>query len=306
MSRRILVTGASGFLGRYCIEKLQSLDFEIVGLYKHRKGPAEIRWVQADLLAPGVIKGIVEENRPTHLLHLAWCTKYPEYWTSDENFLWQTATVELLEAFGACGGQYAMSIGTCAEYGSIGDVPFAESASPNPQMPYSKAKQKTCKIACTLADRLGFALCWPRIFYLYGPGEDRNRFIPQLINSLLKGEFVCNSPDKIIDLLYVEDVATRLVALIDFAALGVINIGSGVGISLGEICLTAKALIGPKAHLELMKPSISSSKMVADIRLLEACLGKRLPINLCDGLSQTIGWWKSENHNRHKQANATA
>lgn len=72
---RLVITGASGFLGRQVMHLLRDRDWTIVPVSSH----------DVDLRRPAEAIALVERTRPTHLLHLAWNAKHGEYWTAPDN-----------------------------------------------------------------------------------------------------------------------------------------------------------------------------------------------------------------------------
>ena len=104
--RRVLLTGASGFIGRHVVPLLKSREFEVHAISRSR----------ADLLIPGVAAALVESIRPTHLLHLAWNAEPGRFWTAPDNLDWVAASLGLHRSFAALGGGRAVFAGSCAEY----------------------------------------------------------------------------------------------------------------------------------------------------------------------------------------------
>ena len=71
--KRVLLTGASGFIGRHCVEPLLERGFEVHAVSsKATGGDPRVAWHQADLLRPDAIRGLVADVAPDHMLHLAW------------------------------------------------------------------------------------------------------------------------------------------------------------------------------------------------------------------------------------------
>jgi nucleoside-diphosphate-sugar epimerase len=118
MSKKVLVTGASGFIGRYCLPILQSVEFEVHAVSSHPAPDVHsgVHWHQSNLLRTEEIATLIEAVQPTHLLHLAWYAVPGRYWTSAENFRWVQASLELLQRFRDHGGELIVTAGTCAEY----------------------------------------------------------------------------------------------------------------------------------------------------------------------------------------------
>src|SRR5258708_30731413 len=95
---KVLVTGASGFLGRHSWPLLQARGYEVHAISSKatRDGVSEIRWHTADLLDRKQVQVVVGRIKPTHLLHLAWYTEPGKYWTATENLDWLRTGVSLL------------------------------------------------------------------------------------------------------------------------------------------------------------------------------------------------------------------
>ena len=108
---RILLTGATGFIGRHVLPRLKGEVHAVTT----RPPPAgdSVRWHRADLLSSAEI---VAEVRPEVLVHLAWYVEPGRYWTAPENIQWVEASLALLRAFAGAGGRRAVVAGTSAEY----------------------------------------------------------------------------------------------------------------------------------------------------------------------------------------------
>lgn len=104
--KRVLLTGASGFIGRHCLGPLLKRNYEIhaVDIHAVEKTSPEISWHSGDLLNANQVKLVIDKVKPTHLLHFAWFTKYGEYWSSLYNLQWVQASIELVQQFWKYGG----------------------------------------------------------------------------------------------------------------------------------------------------------------------------------------------------------
>lgn len=118
MMKKVLVTGATGFIGRHCLPLLLDKGYEVHAVTSKSSidGFPDIHWQHCDLLDSGKVSALLEEVKPTHLLHFAWFTAYGEYWTSLENLRWVRSSLELLSSFAKWGGHRIVIAGTCAEY----------------------------------------------------------------------------------------------------------------------------------------------------------------------------------------------
>src|SRR3954462_2488130 len=120
--RRVLVTGASGFIGRACVPRLASRGFEVHAVSSsERASDVHTRWHRHDLLDPSQCRDAIDAVRPTHLLHLAWIATPGRFWSSPDNTQWLASGKALIDAFFALGGKRAVGVGTCAEYAETSD-----------------------------------------------------------------------------------------------------------------------------------------------------------------------------------------
>ena len=117
MSKRVLLTGASGFIGSHCIAPLVTRGYEVHAVTSRKAGErGGVCWHQADLLDERQCAALVAHVRPMHLLHIAWYAVPGKYWNSAENLRWVQASLGLMQAFAAAGGRRLVMAGTCAEY----------------------------------------------------------------------------------------------------------------------------------------------------------------------------------------------
>src|SRR5262249_40659641 len=100
--KRILITGASGFVGRHCLRPLQERGYEIHAVHRSPKQyglNSSATWHQCDLLDRDATERTLKEVKPTHLLHLAWYAVPGRYWQATENITWLQCSLDLLRGF---------------------------------------------------------------------------------------------------------------------------------------------------------------------------------------------------------------
>src|SRR5205814_10055776 len=85
--KKVLVTGASGFIGRHCLQILGAKEFEVHAVATGPRSDLDVavHWRLADLLDGYEVRVLMDAVRPTHLLHLAWYADRGRYWTASEH-----------------------------------------------------------------------------------------------------------------------------------------------------------------------------------------------------------------------------
>lgn len=298
--RRALVTGASGFLGRPAAEALLAHGWKVDGVRSGQpaEGASGIRWHQADLLDPAAVSRLLEETRPSHLLHLAWDVGGKgAYYASHENDKWAAASLHLLREFADRGGERAVFVGTCVEY-DLGQGICDERTTPlRPDTRYGRAKLdlgERFRSFVAASDRSSGA--WARLFFLFGERERPERLVPSVIRALLQGEPArCSHGRQIRDFLYSADAADALVALLDSDVEGAVNIASGEPISVAHLVYRAAGRLGREDLVELGAIEARPDEpplIVADVRRLRDELGWSPRHGLDEALDRTIEWWR--------------
>lgn len=240
---RVLVTGASGFVGRPAVAALAERGADVHAVARTRPGGGAdgVEWHECDLLEAGASRALARRVRADQLLHLAWTTEPGAYWSSPENDRWEAASGELIDSFAAAGGRRAVVAGSCAEYrwGSAG--PLAEDSPLEPRSRYAAAKDALRR---RLEHVQGPSVAWARLFFLYGPGERDQRLVPSVIDALQRGERPPLTPGTHRrDYLYVDDAAAALVRLLEVEEPGPVNVAAGRAVAIREVVLAiAEAL----------------------------------------------------------------
>jgi nucleoside-diphosphate-sugar epimerase len=291
VTARVLVTGASGFVGRPALAALAKggADVHAVARTRPAESPDGVEWHECDLLEPGAGRALVNRVRAHHLLHLAWTTEPTKYWTSPENDRWQAASRDLIEGFAAAGGRRAVVAGTCAEYqwGSIDRL--REDSPVGPRSRYAAAKDALRREVEQVG---GVSAVWARLFFLYGPGEDYQRLVPTVIDALERGERPRLSPGTHRrDYLYVDDAATALTRLLAAELTGPVNVASGRAPAIRDLVLAIAQAAGRPELIEFgALPAPEEAGVVqADIERLRGAI-RFAPRDLETGTAETVRW----------------
>jgi nucleoside-diphosphate-sugar epimerase len=296
--KRVLLTGASGFIGSHCVESLLRLDYEVHALSSQEphQSSANIIWHQADLRVAGHARRVMESVKPTHLLHLAWFVVPGKLISSPENFGWVTSSFELIRDFADLGGARVVVCGSGYEYDwNYGYC--SERLTPTvPNTVYGCCKNALHELLRSFGDLNGLSNAWGRVFFLYGPREHPDRLVSSVIRSLLKGEAArCSHGRQIRDYMHVQDVANGLVTLLDSNVQGAINVCSGQATTLRDIVLSIGRICQRPELVQLGAISARANDtplVVGDNARLTSETGWKQQLDLEAGLCETVDWWR--------------
>lgn len=255
---KILVTGASGFIGNYVLDYLvNNTNHKVIATSRNKEKVKDKMWyskvqfLEADLYSN---KSNFFEffDNPDMLIHLAW-SNLPNYNKSfhiTENLV---KDILFLENILDHGLKQLVVTGTCFEYG-MQEGELCETMVANPQNPYSIAKDALRKFLQIKTAKNNVRLLWLRLFYMFGKGQSPNSIISQLEFAIQKGEkqFNMSGGDQIRDYLPVENVAEYIVkCALNWEAIGLINISSGKPIKLRDFIEDYLKTIGKDIKLNL-------------------------------------------------------
>lgn len=252
--KRVLLTGANGFIGRYCTEALLNAGFEVYAACYGACAamPEQAHCFELDLRDAESVSKCMQELSPSHLLHLAWYVEPATYVHADENIDWLNYSLLLLKAFYASGGERFITVGTCFEY----DLSFGtlnENATPlDSDSLYAAAKTSLFRLCSAYCARHSVSYAHARPFYLFGVGESEKRIVPYVMRNLLDGKPVkVSHGEQVRDYLYAADVGAALAAITASEAEGAINIGAGSGIKLKELFAMIGRITGREDLIQL-------------------------------------------------------
>jgi nucleoside-diphosphate-sugar epimerase len=295
----VLVTGASGFIGRHAVDALQARGYRVHGVSRWRPDrDVSGAWHEADLFDDETVRRVLAVVRPTHLLHLAWDTTHGRYWTSPANLRWVEASLRLGREFHDAGGRRFVGAGTCAEYSwddrVLGERLILEDQTPRaPRALYGIAKNATFEVLQSFAAQVGMGFAWGRVFFPYGPDDHRPTLIPSVIAALRLGQPALVSEGRQQrDFIYARDAGAALAALVDSEVGGAVNIGTGTASSIADVATTLGTLLGRSdlVRLGALPPRTGEPRfLIADTRRLREEVGFIAKTTLPEGLREIIG-----------------
>lgn len=241
MTRRVLLTGASGFVGRQVLAALQRAGAEVRLVLRAgtadrlAAGAPQDRVSTPDLFAESAAWWQEACNGIDTVIHAAWYAEPGKYLQSPLNMDCLQGTLQLARGAAQAGVRRFVGVGTCFEYDMRGgylsvDTPLL------PTTPYAGAKAAAWMSLANWLPTQNVEFAWCRLFYLYGEGEDARRLVPYLRARLAAGQPAeLTSGNQIRDFL---DVA-QAGALIADTALGgrsgAVNICSGKPVTVREM-----------------------------------------------------------------------
>lgn len=290
--KRILVTGGSGFVGHACLSKLIDRGFEVHALTRQSISDATgVTWHSHDLLHGDTPADLLASIRPTHLLHLAWCTQPGSFGSSPENLLWLERTIQLFRAFRETGGKRIVATGSCFEYQWSEEECHERETATHPSTIYGLAKLSAANYLEALG-RVGLSTAWARLFFLYGPGASEQRMPGVVISSLRIGQpALCSDGQQWRDFLHIEDASEALVRLVDSDVTGTVNVCSGEPVMIRQMASTVAELMGHPDLLRLgARPTSPGDppRIAGDSSRLRDELNWQPRYDLWEGLRQTI------------------
>lgn len=238
---RVMVTGATGFVGRHVVSALLVRGHSVVAIARDSETARKMSWfdcvefIRCDLhenfqplLQPGRL--------PSAIVHLAWpgLPNYRDFFHISKNL---PSDLVFLEAAVKAGVPHLLVAGTCLEYG-MQYGPLTEEMDTSPTTPYGFAKDTLRKALQLLQKESPFTFQWMRLFYLYGEGQNKNSLLAQLDCAIADGQPVFNmsAGDQLRDYLPIQEVAEKFVLALESPQIeGIVNCCSGRPISVLDL-----------------------------------------------------------------------
>jgi dTDP-6-deoxy-L-talose 4-dehydrogenase (NAD+) len=237
---KILVTGASGFIGNYVVNELLKTNHDIIAtaisdpVYEKNNWAEKVHFIKCDLNSK--IDFFTHFQNPDSVIHLAWegLPNYKELFHIERNL---PNNLNFLNNLIKSGLKNLTVTGTCLEYGMLTGC-LEESMNVEPHIPYSIAKDTLRKYLEELKSQFDFNFKWLRLFYIYGTGQNENSIFSQLDRAIKNKDKVFNmsAGEQLRDYLPVEKVAEIIVKTsIQKEITGIINCCSGKPVSIKKM-----------------------------------------------------------------------
>jgi nucleoside-diphosphate-sugar epimerase len=296
---RVLVTGATGFLGSHCLAPLVARGFDVLALYRERPpvGVPGVKWLRGDVMDRGAMRSLLYEHKPNGLVHLAWFVEPGKLITDAANLAWVSASLDLIRTFRESGGERCTVSGSCYEY----DWRYGycvEGVTPcEPDTLYGAAKDSLRRTFLAYCNGHDLSGSWGRAFFMYGPRENPARLVSSVVISLLRGSPAKSSHGlQVRDYLHIQDVADGVVALFASQARGAYNIAAGTSTTILQIVELLGEITGRSDLLQigaLPARANDAPLVLGDGRRTLNDTGWKPSLTLEAGLTSTVDWWRA-------------
>ena len=253
---RILITGASGFIGKRLIQSLlYNPKYEVFALSRSEVDIKEITVIKCDILDEIKLQDIFQRYQFECVVHLAAITAHSEI-VDNKQKTFETnliGTINLLKNFNLyCRDSQFIYASTGKVYGKTNEMPISEKAITNPTNILGKTKRITEEVIDLYATPYNkYLIC--RIFNIYGEHQKRNFVVPTIIDQLKQEYITLGNLRDLRDYLYIDDLISAIRACISktncFAPVDIVNIGSGIPACVSDILHEVELLIGRKLDI---------------------------------------------------------
>jgi len=309
--RRVLVTGAAGFIGSHLTEALVRAGASVRAFVRYNSrneygwlevaDPALISEVEiftGDLANPEAARGATAECDV--VLHLGALIPIPYSYRHPREYVTANieGTVNILEGCRQAGVSRIVHTSSSEVYGTAQTVPISEEHPLQAQSPYAATKVAADKLALSYQQSFGTPVVVARPFNTYGPRQTARAVIPTIITQALTRDVVelgATKPTR--DFLFVEDTVSGMMCCAEQSGIegDVFNFGTGGEISVGDTAALILSLLGKELPVvdsseRLRPPNSEVERLVADCSRAAARLDWRPRVTFEEGLRRTIDW----------------
>lgn len=303
----VLITGGAGFIGANLINKLLELNYNVNLITKDSTNLTRLKSVigkinlhEVDLLDKENLKIIAEKINPSIIIHLATYSAYADQTAVLEMINANIrGTMNLLSATKNVNYEIFINTGSSSEYG-IKESPIKETDILEPVSFYASTKASATLLCQVFAREYAKPIVTLRPFSVYGPYEEKKRFIPTVVNAVIENQPIkLTSGSQRRDFIYVQDVVDIYIkTMLQGKKLSgeILNMGTGIEYTNDEVVDTLFKITGKKVKIKkgaFPNKMWDTSHWVADISKTKRFLNWRPQFTLEQGLKNTYEWFRN-------------
>ncbi|MEW6277580.1 MAG: GDP-mannose 4,6-dehydratase [Candidatus Eremiobacterota bacterium] len=309
--RKVLVTGAGGFIGSHLVEAAVAAGCEVRALVKYNSRGF---WGHLETVAPEVLSSVdvmlgdIRDPRVVEkamdgrevVFHLAALIGIPYSYHAAQSYIETNVlgTLNVLQAALDSGVSRFLQTSTSEVYGSAQYVPMDESHPLRPQSPYAASKVGADQLALSFFLSFDLPVTVVRPFNAFGPRQSARAIIPTIVSQALVGDRITlGSLDPIRDLTYVKDVARAFLHAAVAPDIGgdVINLGTGEGVSVQELVDHVGQILGKAIQVDQSQDRVRPVnsevvRLISNPARAAEKLGWKYEVSLDGGLKKTVEW----------------
>jgi NAD dependent epimerase/dehydratase len=313
-NKKVLVTGAGGFIGSHLVESLLEKGASVRAFVKYngrsdwgmlsdlpKESLSNIEVVMGNICDPYFVRKAVQGC--DYVFHLAALIGIPYSYVAPADYVATNVhgTLNVLEACRSEGTARLIHTSTSETYGTAQYVPMDEKHPAQGQSPYSASKIGADKMADSYHKSFGLPVVIVRPFNTYGPRQSARAFIPTVITQALsRDKIALGSLDPVRDMTFVKDTAEGFitVGLCDKVIGQTINLGVGQGETIGTMVKTILRVLGrenmsiEQDPARIRPPQSEVMRLISDNTKAREICGWRPRYTLEQGLAATIEWMK--------------
>lgn len=307
---RVLVTGATGFIGSHLVRRLVHSGAEVHALTSTVSSVYPTRLVdlrdqialhEGNLTDRSAMDAVTARAQPELIFHLGAYTHVGKSWQRVDECVQANVqgTVNLLQALAGSGYRRFVYTGTSEIYGDV-DVPFAEANQVNPISPYSVSKYAGERYCRMFHQGYEWPIVMVRPFNAYGPMQSPDRIIPEIVTRALRGqELKMTQGRQTREFNYVEDLVDGFIRAGTVPGIEgeLFNLGCGEEVAIRDLALTILDLMDNPIEAQIgALPDRPTEiwRMFSDSTRARERLGYEPQHSLREGLAKTIAWYRTE------------
>ena len=316
-TKRVMITGADGFIGSHMTERLIALGARVKTFVMYNSFNTW-GWIDTFSARDKEVLDIVSGDiRETDLLkqalkdvdivfHLAALIAIPYSYASPSSYIKTNVegTLNLLQTGLECSVEKIIHTSTSEVYGTAQYIPIDEKHPLQGQSPYSASKIGADMVAESFYRSFNLPVTTVRPFNTYGPRQSARAIIPTLILQMLKNTTIrVGSLHPIRDFTYVGDTVDGFIKAAEADGINgqVINIGSNQGISIGDLTDTLAQIVGKEITIECeeerVRPAHSEvNRLLCNNQRAKELMQWQPTVKLTEGLAKTVNWFEEHQH----------